>query len=258
MTYERMKLVEEALDTIENKDIREFAIVLLDNMPEYVWSVPASSTKKYHPKYALGDGGLMRHQIAVVRFLNFFFELEQYNSKLTSREMDLMRVAGLVHDGMKSGSQEDFLKSKYTKFDHPLQMAEVVRSYDGKHLTSEEIEMIASLISKHMGQWNTDRKSKVVLPKPNDKCSRLLHSCDYLASRKNIAMEFDGMDTAEEKKEEVTVTLETYKVGMPRHKGKTLLQIKEEDPTYIDWMYTKTDWREPVRTLLQQLKERDN
>ena len=106
MTDERMKLVEPVLDMIENEDIKEFAIVLLDNLPEYIWAVPASSTGKYHPAYSLGDGGLMRHQIAVVRFLNFFFELEQYNSKLTSREMDLMRVAGLVHDGMKSGSQE--------------------------------------------------------------------------------------------------------------------------------------------------------
>lgn len=99
MTEERMKLVEPILNTFENDDIKEFAIVLLDNLPEYIWSVPASSTGKYHPQYSLGLGGLMRHQIAVVRFLNFFLELEQYNKIIPSRERDLLRVAGMVHDG---------------------------------------------------------------------------------------------------------------------------------------------------------------
>lgn len=41
MTKERMKLVEPILNTFENDDIKEFAIVLLDNLPEYIWSVPA-------------------------------------------------------------------------------------------------------------------------------------------------------------------------------------------------------------------------
>ena len=167
MNEERLALVRPVLDTFQNEDIKEFAIVLLDNLPEYVWHVGASSTGKYHPSYSLGEGGLMRHQIAVVRFLNFFFELEQYNSKLTSREMDLMRLAGLVHDGRKSGSQEDYNKSKYTKFNHPIQMADVVRSYDGQYLTHDEITLVAETISRHMGAWNTDKKSDMVLPKPN-------------------------------------------------------------------------------------------
>lgn len=75
MTEERMKLVEPILNTFENEDIKEFAIVLLDNLPEYIWHVGASSTGKYHPSYCLGELGLMRHQIAVVRFLNFSLNL---------------------------------------------------------------------------------------------------------------------------------------------------------------------------------------
>ena len=85
MTDERLKLVQPVLDTFENTDIKEFAIVLLDNLPDYIWHVGASSTGKYHPAYSLGEGGLMRHQIAVVRFLNFFFALEQYNSKFNTQ-----------------------------------------------------------------------------------------------------------------------------------------------------------------------------
>ena len=248
MTEERLGLVRQALDTIENKDIKEFAIVLLEDLPEYIWHVGASSTGKYHPTYSLGEMGLMRHQVAVVRFLNFFFELEQYNSKLTSREMDLMRVCGLVHDGRKSGSQEDFEKSKYTKFDHPLQMAEVIRSYDGQYLSHDEIELIATTISSHMGAWNEDKKSSIILPKPSNKFQRMLHVADYLASRKCLTMDFEGYEAAKQELPDIG----SYKLTFGRYTGKTLLEVNEIAPDYIAWAKENIT-REPIKSLLKQL-----
>ena len=249
MTDEKMKLVQPILDTFENEDIKEFAIVLLDDIPEYIWHVGASSTGKYHPAYSLGEGGLMRHQMAVVRFLNFFFELEQYNSKLNSREMDLMRLSGLVHDGMKSGTQEAYEGSKYTKFDHPILMAEMIRSYDGKYLTHEELELVADTISRHMGQWNSDRKSDVVLPKPNNKFARMLHTADYLASRKCLTMDFDNY--VAEKVEVPDINTFVMPFGS-KHKGELLIDIAKNDPTYIDWMRREVR-REPFISLIKQL-----
>ena len=194
MTEQQNQMITPILNTIVNDDIREFAKVLVEGLPGYIWEVGASSTGKYHPAYSLGLGGLMRHQIAVVRFLNFFFELEQYNTKFTSREMDLMRVAGLVHDGRKSGEQTDYERSKFTKFDHPLQMANVVLSYDGQYLNHDELVFIAHCISSHMGQWNTEKKSSTVLPKPMDEYQHFVHLADYLASRKDLTMAFDISD----------------------------------------------------------------
>ena len=106
MTEQQLKFVEPILLTIKSEDIRNFAKQLLDDLPAYIWQVGASSTGKYHPAYTLGEYGLMKHQIAVVRFLNFFFELEQYQNRFSEREQDLLRVAALIHDGRKSGSQE--------------------------------------------------------------------------------------------------------------------------------------------------------
>ena len=74
MTEQQKQMITPILNTIINDDIREFAEVLVEGLPNYIWHVGASSTGKYHPAYSLGDGGLMRHQIAVVRFLNYFFE----------------------------------------------------------------------------------------------------------------------------------------------------------------------------------------
>ena len=253
MTEERLKFVQPVLDTFENEDIKEFAIVLLDDMPEYIWHVGASSTGKYHPAYSLGEAGLMRHQIAVVRFLNFFLELEQYESKLTSRERDLIRLSGLIHDGRKSGSQEDYEKSKYTRFNHPVLMADVVRGFDGQYLNHEEIELVADTISKHMGQWNTDKKTDVELPKPNNKFARMVHVADYLASRKCLTMDFDGYSVMQEKVE----FDENYTLQFGKHTGKRLIDVYKSAPDYVAWM--EENIRKPdVINMIKAMKEHLN
>lgn len=257
MTEERLKLVRPVLDTFENEDIKNFAIVLLDDMPDYIWHVGASSTGKYHPAYSLGEAGLMRHQIAVVRFLNFFLELEQYNSKLTSRERDLVRLSGLVHDGRKSGSQEDYEKSKYTRFNHPVLMANAVRSFDGQYLNHEEIELIADTISKHMGQWNTDKKTNVELPKPNNKYARMVHVADYLASRKCLTMDFTGYVMEQE-----TVEFdENYTLSFGKHSGQRLIDIYRAAPDYIAWCEEnihKPDFIKMIKAMKEYLNKKEN
>ena len=257
MIEERLKFVQPILDTFENGDIKEFAIVLLDDMPEYIWHVGASSTGKYHPAYSLGEAGLMRHQLAVVRFLNFFLELEQYGSKLTSRERDLIRLSGLIHDGRKSGSQEDYEKSKYTKFNHPILMADVVHSFDGQYLAHEEIELVADTISKHMGQWNTDKKTDVELPKPNNKFARMVHVADYLASRKCLTMDFSDYVIGQEPLE----FDENYTLPFGKHSGKRLIDVYKSEPDYITWMeenIRKTDVLNTIKAMKEHLKNKEN
>lgn len=42
-----------------------------------------------------------------------------------------------------------------------------------------------------MGKWNTNNYSDVVLPLPLTLTQKLVHMCDYLASRKQINFNFD-------------------------------------------------------------------
>jgi hypothetical protein len=249
MTEQQKKLVEPILATIKNDDIREFAVVLLNGLPDYIWHVGASSTGKYHPAYSLGEGGLMRHQIAVVRFLNFFFELEQYNTKFTERDMDLMRVAAWVHDGRKSGEQADYEKSKYTRFDHPIQMANVIRSYDGKYLSHDELEFIATCVESHMGSWNTDRKSSVVLPKPMNVYQEFIHLADYLASRKDLTMAFDMSE--QPKEETVNLDCNTYVLNFCKYSGTKLVDLYKKDKGYCMWLKENSYKKEVVEMIKQ-------
>lgn len=243
-------ITQEIIDSIENEDIRQFIKnQCFPVIPLYVAHAPASSSGKYHPKYALGDGGLVRHTVAVVRFLNHFFEIECIRNQFTSRERDLLRVAGLMHDSRKSGSQEDYEKNKYTKFDHPLLAANVIRTLEG--LPKEEIGLIAHAVESHMGQWNTDKRNPdVVLPKPKDKYQIFLHLADYLASRKDIELLFDNEIPVSEP--EPLPDINTWKFDFGKYAGKTIPEVKAENPGYIHWAKENMN-KEPARSLLQQI-----
>ena len=188
----------------------------------------------------------MRHQIAVVRFLNYFFELEQYKA-FGSRKMDLMRVAGLVHDGRKSGEQADYEYSKFTRFEHPIKMANVIRSYDGQYLNHEEIEFIAHCIESHMGQWCSDRKSSTILPKPLDVYQHFVHLADYLASRKDLTMAFEASATSNNE----APTVNEYRLPFGKHTGKTIPEIAAVDRGWLVWAKNNLS-KEPVITLIKQ------
>lgn len=239
------ELFNSILNTFENDDIKEFALNAINHFDDYIWDVPASSTGKYHPSYSLGDGGLIRHTISVVKFLNHMFGVESIANQFTSREKDLLRVAAITHDCKKSGSQQDYNKSKYTKFNHPLLAADFIRKLDNDNIGSEEKEFIAHVIESHMGSWNTDKRyPDVVLPTPQDKYQIILHLADYLASRKDIEMKFDD-DVSEPKS---APDPSTYVMPFGKHKGKTITQIKEEDPGYVHWAKSNMS-KEPMKSL---------
>ena len=241
----------ELLETFENEDIKEFMVKkCIPTICEYFKTVPASSSGKYHPQISLGEGGLMRHTIAVARFLNHMFGVESVANQFTSRERDLLRIAALMHDTRKSGSQEDFEKSKWTKFDHPLLAAEVIRGLGG--LPSNEIELIAHVIESHMGAFNTDKRHpNIILPKPTDKYQIIVHLADYLASRKDIEMKFDNLTT-----EEVVQDPKSFVLPFGKHKGQTLGEIYESDKGYLNWLVNNIDQGQTTEAIKKLFEEK--
>lgn len=248
------EIFDQVLTTFENEDIKQFAQNLIITAPEYWHHVPASSTGKYHPAYSLGDGGLVRHTIAVVRFLNHMFNVESVGGQFSSRERDLLRATAIAHDMQKSGSQIDYEHNKYTKFDHPLRMASLIRDYKGADniLSDSEIELIAHCVESHMGAFNTDKRHPdVILPKPTDKYQIILHLADYLASRKDIEMKFE-----EETKQPVSQPaeqlpdIETWRFSFGKHFGQTIPEVYALDPGYIKWAKENME-KEPAKSLLK-------
>lgn len=178
------------INYIKNEKYRESAKILIEGLPDYFFSVPASSTGKYHPKFASGDGGLVRHTKAAVRIA---YELlnSMIGDVFKSDEKDLIILGLTLHDGLKHGKEQE----KYVRFDHPLLAANYVKeSKDKLTLDDEEIEFLYNIISSHMGPYNTNAYSDVVLPIPKNKYQKFVHMCDLLASRKFLDIKFDDND----------------------------------------------------------------
>ena len=186
---ERLDSFQNEIDCIKNESIKEAAVKMISELiPDYFWKVAASSTGKYHPSYALGDGGLYRHTLAAVRIAIGMFPLTNY----TDNEKDKIILALIMHDTFKHGIE----CSKYTKSDHPVIAAKQVQVYCEMWLPecygSDFGKDIANLILTHMGQWNTDWKTKKeIMPKPSTSMPRFVHMCDYLASRKYLEFNFE-------------------------------------------------------------------
>ena len=176
---------------IKNPRIRESANTLVNLLPEYFYHIPASSTGKYHPKYALGDGGLLRHTKVVVRIGYELLSNNSIGQSFTSDEKDLMLLGMMLHDGLKSG----LVQEKYTRYDHPLLAAQfVIDNKDKTKLTDLEVKLLTNAMESHMGEWNTDYNGNEILPKPSNKYQRMVHMCDFLASKKFIEVEFDSLN----------------------------------------------------------------
>ncbi len=181
------KYFEEELLYIENNDIKESLITLINLLPNYFFTIEASSSGKYHPPYALGVGGLLRHTKAAVKIAYELFNNETI-CNFTSREKDLIILSLIMHDGVKRGD----LENSHTKTEHPLLASKLIIDNECKlKLTSEDINIVVGAINSHMGQWNTDFYKKEILPKPNTEIEKFVHLCDYLASRKFLEVSFD-------------------------------------------------------------------
>lgn len=174
------------INLIQTPEIKSWTEYWLEeNTPEYFYNVPASSTGKYHPQYALGPGGLLRHTVAAVRIAkDLSINLEPYRSYPREKK-DCILSALILHDTRKHGYPT---KSRYSNASHGQDLAQAIR----KEKPEKNFPyFIADLVSTHMGRWNTSYNSnKAVAPKPETEAQHFVHLADYLASRKYLPFDF--------------------------------------------------------------------
>lgn len=167
-------------ETIKNKEVREFTLDFLEKkVPDYFARIAASASGKYHPEYALGDGGLLRHTMAVATVAASIVNLEylQFNRM----DKDLIIAACILHDSYKQGPTE----SGVTIRTHPNVAARAIAQH-GKETGHEHIaNIIAGLVLAHMGEWGNQ--------KPGNKGQFIVHLADFIASRKFIDINWSSM-----------------------------------------------------------------
>lgn len=175
------------VEIIKNKEVKDFVLDFLDKkVPDYFARVAASATGKYHPDYALGYGGLIRHSLAVTAVAASIVNLEylQFNRM----DKDLIIAACILHDSFKQGLTE----SGNTIRTHPNVAAREIAKH-GKETGHEHIaNIIAALVLAHMGEWGNQ--------KPGNKGQFIVHLADFIASRKFIDIDWNDLVSTPETK----------------------------------------------------------
>jgi HD superfamily phosphodiesterase len=158
--------------------------------------MPASSTGKYHPQFAQGQGGLIRHIKVVCMNVEIMMKtMPQYDEV---EDWSVPYISAILHDCMKYTEYNQ----KYTHDDHPLKIAELVRMYkmpNNKELTfnhtnewiNEKLERIAKNVETHMGRWNSIKSSENGMPVPSTMENFIVHIADFMSAQKDFTASFD-------------------------------------------------------------------
>jgi len=236
---DKVKLFINELNDIQDDKLREFATKIIEGADDYFFTVPASSSGKYHPDFAREVGGLVKHTRAV----EFFAKTLAASFMRSQRDTDLLILAALAHDIKKQGDG----RGHHTVALHPIYASNYLKACDAANpglIDKEDLTKVCTAVESHMGPWGKESG----LPVPSSEFDFLLQSADYIASRKEI-LDFDFRPTenaepvkAEPVRTPVNEVTEPgdYVFTFGKHKGKT---IREVEPTgYLDWMVGQADF----------------
>lgn len=170
---------EKVVKFIVDEDLQAFVLNYLEEYtPDYFWTDGASSSGKYHPAFAQGNGGLVRHTIAGAILLEEVLRMSPY-CYLTDEHKDFCRVGILLHDTRKYGPNHRPNKEAYKM--HAPNAAMAVADYWNRFFGGAHApEWLLSAIRAHMGQWSEKEH------RPMTNLDRAVHTADYWASRSMI------------------------------------------------------------------------
>lgn len=247
---EKIALFEKEINYMEIEDIKDFFKKAITLVPDYFFEVPASSSGQFHSALECGFGGLVYHTRSVAKIANYLVSLQQYKSKLNEVEKDCVICSALLHDCLKHDWEN---KTGFSVHQHPVLASEFVKT-DGRldGIVNDEIRsIIGDAIASHSGEWTTSKRSKVVLPSPQTLVQELVHTSDYIASRGDIHILFDG----EENKPKLP-DVNTYVFPLKKHAGELLVDVFKNDRPYLEWVKENVH-REPLVSLIKMLEEQE-
>ena len=237
----------------ETEQMKEYFLDMVAEIPDYIYSMPSSTSGKYHNKTQCEDYGQIYHIYMFSEILNYRLNLKGNKEKYSDPiARDCMRCVPAFHDAIKCGLNG----SRFTVHDHPMLAHDWVLNTAVEHdIEGKYKELIADMCAAHSGEWTSSKRSKVVLPEPKNEMELFIHECDILSSRNNI-----DMIISDELKEllETNVPI-AWEVGTPdkyempfgKWKGTKLTEIPKD---YLRWLANQ-ELKEPLKTLIPMALE---
>lgn len=239
------------LNKFETEEMRLYCEDMIKQIPDYIFEMPSSTSGKYHNQTQCMPHGQIYHIVMFAEIMNYRLALKGNQEKFKSpAQRDAMRCTPIFHDALKCGLNG----STFSVHDHPMLAGKWVRETIVEHDIDDKIkEAIARMCERHSGEWTTSKKSKVVLPEPENTMELFVHECDYLSSRNNIDMpipEYLKDIFADEPME----FDENYTIPFGKHAGMRLIDIYKHAPDYVAWMEQNINKRD-VLNMIKAMKE---
>ena len=174
-----IKFFERELNLIQNEELREaVASYLEEATPGYFWTDGASASGKFHPPFAQGVGGLVRHTKAGVLFAEELLRMSSY-AYMKPEYKDYVIAGLLIHDTQKYGLGEEIDKAEYKN--HARNASIAFAEYCEQVFDFTPHFLLLNAVESHMGQWSTEKEDR-----PFTNIDRCVHMADYMASRSFI------------------------------------------------------------------------
>lgn len=251
---DKVKIFEPLLNQFETEEIRDYCTDMIKEIPDYIFTIPSSTSGKYHNATQCETHGQIYHIYMFASVMNHLLRLEHKKEEFPKpKQRDCMRCVPIFHDAIKCGLNG----STYTVFNHPMLAGEWVRNTEVEHDLDDRLkEVIARMCERHSGEWTTSKRNKLVLPKPETNMEKLCHECDILASRADLDMiipnELKELLGLEVPKEELP-DINTYAITFGKYKGQSITDIANEHRDYLEWMKDNMSLREPLKTFVSEL-----
>ena len=98
LLYDKESIIEYFGHFIEDEGLKDFITDTLTNkVPDYFWTLPSSSSGKYHPVDERGMFGLVLHTLRVFKVSNMLCIF----SDVKGRDRDIVLIAAILHDSLK-------------------------------------------------------------------------------------------------------------------------------------------------------------
>ena len=232
---EKKAVFKELLDKFETEEMRLYCEDMIEFIPDYIFTMPSSTTGKFHNATQCQPHGQIYHIIMFGAIMNYLLALKCNQEKFKSPiQRDAMRCVPIFHDAIKCGWDG----SQYTVHEHPMLAGQWVRETHVEHDIDDTIkERIARMAERHSGEWTTNKRSTIVLPEPENEMEILVHECDILSSRSDIDMQpSEYLRSVLGEEPEDLPSLDNYVIPFgKKHKGELLIQVAKDDPEYIAW-----------------------
>lgn len=239
------------LDKFETEEMRLYCEDMIKQIPDYIFEMPSSTSGKYHNQTQCMPHGQIYHIVMFAEIMNYRLALKGNQEKFKSpAQRDAMRCTPIFHDALKCGLNG----STFSVHEHPMLAGQWVREAKVEHDIDDKIkEAIARMCERHSGEWTSSKKSKVVLPEPENAMELFVHECDYLSSRNNIDMQIPEYlkDIFVDEPPEFD---ENYTLPFGKHAGMRLIDIYKSAPDYVAWMEQNINKRD-VLNMIKAMKE---